>query len=172
MKSRKFVVFILIIGIAACIFWFVFFKQKQTDEQENVMDENPYGMNVEITQGEIVQSFEENYEIFQTIANYILNRSEGEFYLFKHPDGTVVDGDGNFLAIEALEISVELDFILENLNYVSVRNVEDAIYFDTFTKASNGGIVYMGNSTAPEPHENNPYILIRDNWYYYEFYGT
>jgi hypothetical protein len=128
--------------------------------------------------GNPIDKLTDNYEVFEKVAEHI-DKTYVSFYLYETSERLSIVEGGNSLSdrieldIGELEITAELEYLLDEMYVKSIQEWDDYIVFSIAGAEYGGwGVKYMRNDKVPKNTTENPHTYIKGNWYYYEFYGT
>ena len=155
------IVLISIITIALCVGVSNFTLDAQESDDEQKQDETTEYM----TEEEIVELFYENFDTFNTVAQYALN-TEGVFYCGGNLAEMVLGNGNDILNIEDIEIGEQIKTIL-SFGFIRIEEneTETNIYFHTRHSMGTQGVIY----TTVEPRDKTIPQLDKKDWYYFFF---
>lgn len=162
MKNQLIVLIIIIIPVVTLIVLLLkIIPNIQLKEEGDVVSS-------EVTEESIIETFNNNYDLFEVLATYIENSSD-TFYYYKTNERIIFRVNGVEADINNYEIRDEIESLVEELGYNGIVEREGNIKFNKRADLVMG-IIYVKNNGNIEEYDDpatGKQTLIKDSWYYY-----
>lgn len=122
-----------------------------------------------IPKDKIVQSFDENYEKFESVKQYVEN-TEGDFYLNYRNGELTITNNGEALNIDNIPIKEQLIYLIHKLKVANIDEYEGKTNFAIYSGALyfEQGVVTFAEGTVQDYGSYGAYMEpIKDTWFYY-----
>lgn len=163
--KKKNVVFVLIsLGVLTLIFvgYFVYSAIAKNKGELQYMN----------SEEGIIQTFNDNYELFSEVARYIENEP-GSFYFFKTNQELIVKIDSENIDLNYYPVGKQILIIVNELGYIGIVERDDHVTFTKCGGKEERGLMYAKEGTTTDEFDRGiigKAALIKDNWYYYYFH--
>lgn len=118
-----------------------------------------------LTKAEIIELFYDNYEIFCSVAEYVIF-TEGVFYCSNSTGDLVLKNSIDDLAFGSLAVRDQVGEIIYNMHFTSILEdeTETRVYFNIPNETGGHGLIYSSEVLSDTAFY---YPLSKDKWYYF-----